>query len=103
MTPQTLTVKTRSTPVVEMDTEAGAAYVRFKRAKVERTISREGPGPIVAVDLDATNQVIGVELIGVKVFNLPTLLRQSAIRAPHIDPALTRYIRASKQEVQPAE
>lgn len=103
MKSQILTVKTRSAPVVEIDTEAGAAYVRFKRAKVVRTISREGPGPIVVVDLDANNQVIGVELIGVKVFNLPTLLRQSTIRAPHINPALTRYIRAPKQEAQLAE
>jgi uncharacterized protein YuzE len=95
-----LTVKTRSAPIVEIDTEAGAAYVRFKKAKIARTVSREGPGPIIAVDLDSANEVIGVELIGVNEFSLSALLRQSTIRAPHVNAARTRYIRADNLKEQ---
>ena len=99
MNQPSLTVNTRNSPVVEIDTEAGAAYVRFKRTKVVRTISREGRCPIIAVDLDAAGEVVGVELLGVKDFNLVALLRQSTIRAPHVNAARTRYVRAPRREL----
>ena len=50
---------------IEFDPSIDAWYVRFRAAKVARTISEDKPGPIVAVDLDANNRVIGIEIIGV--------------------------------------
>ena len=77
-----LIVKSRASPVVEIDTEAGAAYVRFKKAKVAKTLRHRSKWPIVTVDLDAAGEVIGVEFVGVKKFNLGYLLKRAFIKAP---------------------
>ena len=69
-------VESAAAPVVEIDTAARAAYIRFKRAKVVRTVSPDTCGPIVAVDLDRGTKVIGVELIGVREFSLTVLLKK---------------------------
>lgn len=45
-------VGTTRTPVVEVDTEATAAYVRFSRAKVARTVPFGGKHTLAMIDLD---------------------------------------------------
>lgn len=77
-----LIVKSHSAPVVEIDTEAQAAYVRFKKAKVARTLRRRSKWPIVTIDLDDNGDVIGVEFVGVRHFNLEYLLKRVPIKAP---------------------
>ena len=57
-------------PTIEFDPAIDAWYVRFRTAKVARTISEDKPGPVVAVDLDASNRVIGLEIIGVREFSI---------------------------------
>lgn len=42
-------------------------YIRFKKAKVDRTVRQVRRGMICAVDLDAMGAVVGVELIGMEV------------------------------------
>ena len=62
-------VKCKTPPTVEIDTEASAAYVRFRRAKVAKTLRHSARWPIVTIDVDARGQVVGVEFVGVKKFN----------------------------------
>lgn len=77
-----LIVKSNSPPIVEIDTEAQAAYVRFKKAKVARTLRHRSKWPIVTIDLDGNGEVIGVEFVGVRHFNLKHLLKRVPIKAP---------------------
>ena len=75
------TVRSAKPPTVEIDTEASAAYVRFKKAKVVRTIRHQSKWPIVTIDLDSHGDVVGVEFVGVKKFNLCYLLELAGIKA----------------------
>ena len=53
--------------IVEIDTEAGAAYIRFAKGKVARTeVIDDGGRVLVTCDLDRHGKVLGVEYIGVK-------------------------------------
>lgn len=45
-------IHTTRAPIVEVDTEATAAYVRFSRAKVARTVPFGGSHSLAMVDLD---------------------------------------------------
>jgi uncharacterized protein YuzE len=64
-------------PTIEFDPSIDAWYVRFRTARVAKTISEDKPGPVVAVDLDASNRVIGLEIIGVREFSI-RWLRETA-------------------------
>src|SRR5271170_3398192 len=75
-----LVVASSRPPVVEIDTEATAAYVRFGRGKVVRTEPYGGTDSLVMVDFDAKNRVLGIELIGPKEFGITYLLQD--IHAP---------------------
>lgn len=88
---QTLVVRTTYPPVVELDADAGAVYVRFKRARVARTVSRPARSMHLAVDLDARNEVIGIEAIGFDEFRLAKLLRLADVEAPRVDLAEARF------------
>jgi uncharacterized protein YuzE len=77
-----IVVKCKTPPTVEIDTEASAAYVRFTRAKVAKTLRHGAKWPIVTIDVDARGQVVGLEFVGVKKFNLGYLLKQVALKAP---------------------
>jgi uncharacterized protein YuzE len=57
-------VESDSMPVVELDTEAQAAYVRFREAKVVRTQEVETTSAVVTLDLDQADQIIGVTYRG---------------------------------------
>jgi len=84
---------------VEIDTEAAAAYVRLKRAKVARTL-RHGTGwPIVTIDLDARGGVVGVEFVGVKKFNLAYLLKEVPLKAPRRAIDRANYVSAEAHQI----
>ena len=88
---QMFVVHTSQPPVVEVDPEAGAVYVRFKRARVARTVSRPARTMHLAVDLDAQGEVIGIEAVGVDEFRLSRLLRMADVEAPRVDLAEARF------------
>ena|ERR1017187_6937160 len=88
---QTFVVRTSQAPVVELDAEAGAVYVRFKRAHVARTVSRPARTMHLAVDLDARGEVIGIEAVGFDEFRLARLLRMADVQAPEVDLAEARF------------
>lgn len=72
-------------PRIEFDSRVNAWYVRFRNAKVARTISPERPGAVCAVDLDSNNRVVGLELIGVKEFSIRKLRDLSPVDTSKVD------------------
>lgn len=92
-------VRSKMPPTVEIDTEASAAYVRFKRARVARTLRQDSKWPIITIDLDAQGQVIGLEFVGVKKFNLAYLLQGIPIKASPQTLSRASYISAETNHV----
>jgi len=80
---------------VEFDGSIGTWYVRFSKRKVARTLSEDKPGVVVAIDLDDRNEVVGVELIGVKEFTIGMLQKFAKVEAPNIDFKRTRFVPSS--------
>lgn len=66
-------------PVVEIDTEARAAYVRFSPSPVATTQEVDDNNCIVTIDFDKKGNVVGVELIGVEKFEIRFLLQFAPI------------------------
>ena len=81
-------------PVVEIDTEATAAYVRFGRGKVARTEPFEGTDSLVMVDYDRQNRILGIELIGPKEFGITYLLRDVPVQINRAALSRARYVSA---------
>ncbi len=92
-------IRATRTPVVEVDTEATAAYVRFSRAKVARTMPFGGKDSLAMVDVDQKGQIIGIEFIGQKDFSIRELLRNAPIEVSDETLNRTRYVSA---DLQPA-
>lgn len=90
-------VRTTRTPVVEVDTEATAAYLRFSHAKVARTVPFGGRHSLAMVDLDQKGNVIGIEFIGQKDFSIRELLRDAPIELSDAALNRTRYVAADLQ------
>ena|SRR2546425_4839541 len=89
-----LFIRSKMPPTVEIDTEASAAYVRFKRTKVTRTFRHGSKWPLITIDLDQGGEVVGVEFVGVKKFNAGYLLQGVPIKAPAQTIARATYISA---------
>lgn len=62
--------QTGSQPIVELDLEAHAAYVRFSHNKIVKTQPVTTTECIVTIDFDANGEVVGIELVGVKEFGI---------------------------------
>jgi uncharacterized protein YuzE len=92
-------VNITTAPTVQIDTEAGSAYVRFKRAKIARTLRHGSRWPIVTIDLDAHGQLVGLEFVGVKKFNLGYLLRRVRLKAPSAAVGRANYISAEAHQI----
>jgi len=93
-------VKSSTPPVVEFDGSIRAWYVRFSKRKVARTLSEDKPGVVVTIDLDDRNEVVGVELIGVKEFTIGMLQKFAKIQAPNIDFERTRFVSVGESLVK---
>jgi uncharacterized protein YuzE len=86
-------------PVVEIDTEATAAYVRLRDAKVARTEPYESDKGLVMLDFDAKDNVIGIEVVGRQEFSIRELIKQIPVQASDAVLNRTRYVSA---DLQPA-
>ena len=93
--------KASGIPRVEFDLSVCAWYIRFKNAKVARTVSDDKPGVVAAIDLDERNQVIGVELLGVKEFSLNMLRKIRSIDTSRVDFDRARFVHASNRDSVP--
>ncbi len=98
MTHHCVSIHCKQPPIVELDSEAHAAYVRFSKRKVAKTEPLHTEGCIVTVDLDSSGDVVGIELVGVNEFGITTLLEKAGI--PPIPKRLAeqaRYVPANLQ------
>ena len=86
-------------PVVEIDTEATAAYIRLRDAKVARTEPYESDKGLVMLDFDANNNVIGIEVVGQQEFSIRELIKQVPVQTSDAVLNQTRYVAA---DLQPA-
>ena len=69
-------------PVVELDSAACAAYVRFSKKKIHRTEIVHSGHVEVTLDIDASGNPVGIELIGVKEFTIKALMAASGLKVP---------------------
>jgi hypothetical protein len=72
-------------PVIEFDHSVGAWYLRFRKSRIVRTVSEDRPGYVAAIDLDANDQVVGVELIGPMDFTISWLRKASPVDVSQVD------------------
>lgn len=89
---QKLIVDSPTPPVVEFDPEAMAAYVRFRKGKVARTIECPADKMHVAVDLNAKGEVLGIEAIGMTELIIEQLLKVAKVETPRIDYSAARFV-----------
>jgi len=81
-------------PVVEIDTEATAAYIRLRQGKVARTEPYESRKGLVMLDLDANNDVIGIEVVGQQEFSIRELIKEVPVETSDAVLNQTRYVSA---------
>ena len=84
-------------PVVEIDTEATAAYVRLSAAPVARTEPFASASGMVMLDFDAADNVIGIEIVGQTEFSIRELIKAVPVRVSESVLARTRYVSAKLQ------
>jgi uncharacterized protein YuzE len=92
-----INIPTKNPPVVETDSDALAAYIRFSKNPVKETKVVTEDTCIVTIDLDANGEIVGVELVGVKEFTIRPLLKMAGLTVP--EPMLDRatYVPARLQ------
>lgn len=75
-----LVVKTTNPPVIELDGQAHAAYVKFSDERGVETKVVAADDCVITMDLNEAGEVIGVELLGVKEFSLEAIADKMPIR-----------------------
>ena len=83
-------------PVVEIDTDAPAAYIRISHYPVSRTIVLRDDEILSTMDLDASGNLIGIEVVWPTEFGIEKLLAESRAKVVFARFALerTRYVPA---------
>lgn len=84
-------------PVVEIDTEATAAYVRLRNTKVAHTEPYGSEKGLVMLDFDADGDVVGIEVVGQQEFSIRELIKQVPVEASEAVLNQTRYVAADLQ------
>lgn len=90
-------------PIVEIDTEASCAYIRFNEKPVKKTVKIMQGTLTANADLDAGGEIIGFEVFGLKEFTIDTLMASQGIngilsRIPTTLLNKTRYVSAQPSE-----
>lgn len=85
-------------PTIEFDLAVCAWYIRFRNTKVVKTISEDKPGVVAAIDLDANNDVVGLELLGVREFSIRALRKISPIDTSKVDFERAKFVHAANRE-----
>ena len=86
-----LFVNSSKPPIIEVDTQAGAIYVRFSDKAVAKTFERCDQGPVITVDVDRNGEVVGIEGLCFEEFTLSGILRKANVRAENIDMGKARF------------
>jgi uncharacterized protein YuzE len=77
-----INVKAKNPPVVELDSSAHAAYVRFSQKRVAETKVVTEDKYTVTIDMDSDGDVVGVEFVGVQEFQVGCLLKLAGVTIP---------------------
>ena len=85
--------------VVEIDTEATAAYIRLRETKVAHTEPYGSEVGFVMLDFDADQNVVGIELVGQQAFSIRELIKHVPVRATAAVLDRTRYVAADLQAI----
>ena len=84
-------------PIVEIDTEATAAYIRLREAKVARTEPFGSASGLVMLDFDAEGNVVGIEVVGQQEFSSRELIKLIPVQTTETILDRTRYVTAKLQ------
>ncbi len=84
-------------PVVEIDTEATAAYIRLRPGPVARTEPYASDAGFIMLDFDAVGSVIGIEIVGQQEFSLRELIKLIPVEISESTLNRTRYVTAKLQ------
>ena len=88
-------VEVKMPPVVELDSEAHAAYVRVSPNAVACTEVVDNRKCIVTIDRDEHGDAVGIELVGVDIFNIETLLKKAKVSLSKTAVRRTSYVPAA--------
>jgi uncharacterized protein YuzE len=84
-------------PVVEIDTEATAAYIRLRDSAVSSTEPFGSEKGFVMLDFDAEGNVVGIEVVGQQEFSIRALIKQVPVTVADDILNQTRYVAADLQ------
>ena len=68
-----LHIKSKTPPVIELDPEASAVYIRFSNAKVAKSLDVGRAGEIVVIDVDSSGHLVGMEVVGIEPYSVKSL------------------------------
>ena len=77
---------------VEIDNSCHAVYIRFKTAKVHKTLSDDRDGAVLAIDVDAKGEIIGIELVGIRQLTISQIRQKLPDRLKKIDFEEARWV-----------
>jgi uncharacterized protein YuzE len=83
---------------VEIDSSCHAVYIRFKNAKVHKTLSDNRDGAVLAIDVDSKGEIIGIELVGVRQLTISQIRRTLPERLRTIDFDEARWVTAPSSQ-----
>jgi hypothetical protein len=94
-------VQIEAAPVVEIDTEVPAAYIRVSRNPISRTVVLRDDEILSTMDLDANEKIVGIEVVGPTEFGVEKLIAQSGANVALLPSAIerTRYVSAKRLDV----
>jgi len=88
-------------PRIEFDPDVMSWYVRFKSARVAKTITQDADGPVYAIDLDERGEVIGFELTGVKELSITLLLKNPVMDFSKTDFRTATFVPVPRGDLVP--
>jgi uncharacterized protein YuzE len=94
-------VQIETTPVVEIDTEAPATYIRVSQNPVSRTVVLRDDEILSTMDLDASGKIVGIEVVWPTEFGVEKLIPESGANVAFLPSAIarTRYVSAKRLDL----
>jgi len=96
--PATVQVPKGRLKFIPTNTTGGIPRGLSSNARIVKTVSEEKPGVVFAIDLDSKNEIVGLELIGVREFSIGLLRKIAPIDTSKIDFEKARLVHAAKRD-----
>jgi len=84
-------------PVVEIDTEATAAYISLRETAIARIEPFNSEHALIMLDFDAEGNVVGIEVVGQQEFSIRELIKLLPVQTTEAVLDRTRYVSAKLQ------